>query len=96
MNTVLSNIKKSHQFSNIQSIGFLSIFTHAWANAPKNRHCGHTGRAFNISFTSGRDSISKVSRCDQEGPELFVNTHYFIHSISLAEGRGHDRDNVRV
>jgi len=23
---------------------------------------------------------------------LFVNTRYFIHSISLAEGRGHDRE----
>lgn len=68
-------------------------------NAPKNRHRGHTGRVFNISFTSGYDSISKVSRRGQEGLELFVNTYYFIHSISLVEGRGHDREiceSVRV
>lgn len=51
---------------------------------------GSTGSTFNISFTSGRDSISEVSRRGQEGPELFVNAHYFIHSISLTGGRGHD------
>lgn len=37
----------------------------------------------NISFTSERDSIREVSRRGREGPELFVNVRYFIHSISL-------------
>jgi len=57
-------------------------------NAPQDRHCDRTGQAFNISFTSECDSISKVSRRSQVGPKLFVNTRYFIHSISLAEERG--------
>lgn len=70
----------------------LSTHFHPCIGNAKDRRCGHVGRAFNISFTSGRDSISKVSYRGQEGPELFVNTRCFIHSISLAEGRGHDRE----
>lgn len=96
MNTVIYNIQSVTpvlEYLPLQSTGFFDVLLSIYiGNTPKDRHCGHTWRAFNISFTSGRDSISKVSPCGQEGPELFVNTRYFIHLISLAEGPGHHRE----